>query len=263
MKVLILGGTTEAAELAEYLVRRPALVVTSSLAGRTKSPKLPPGKVRIGGFGGGDGLVAYLQGARIDLLVDATHPFAENISRNAASAARTTGTPLLALRRSPWARVAGDVWHEVHDIHQAVELIGMQEKRVFLTIGRQQAAQFAACLHAWFLIRCIDSPVGPLPLRYEVILERGPFDLKHERDILRTYAIDLIVSKNSGGAAAYAKIAAARERRLPVLMIGQPELPHALRVETVLEALRWIERHVSAVGSLPGRADGISALKNT
>jgi precorrin-6A/cobalt-precorrin-6A reductase len=242
MNVLILGGTAEAAELAAYLVRLPALAVISSLAGRTTAPKLPPGEVRIGGFGGVDGLAAYLQSAAIDLVVDATHPFAENISRNAASAVQITGIPLLVLRRAPWPRVAGDVWHEVHDVHQAVEFIGTQTRRVLLAIGRQQAAQFAACLNAWFLIRCIDSPGGPLPVRHEVLLERGPFDLKHERDIFRAHSIDLIVSKNSGGAAAYAKIEAARELSVPVLMIGRPELPHSLRVETVLEALRWIER---------------------
>jgi precorrin-6A/cobalt-precorrin-6A reductase len=199
-RLLILGGTGDAVELARQAVSLPGLAVISSLAGRTSAPKSLVGEVRIGGFGGEAGLIEYLQTEQIDLLIDATHPFAANISGNAAGAARKVGIPWLMLIRPGWARLAQDNWIEVGRLEAAVVAIPAGAKRIFLTIGRQQLAPFASLTDKWCLIRSIDPPdAGILLPPGELLLDRGPFSLEQELKLLKHYRIDAIVSKNSGG----------------------------------------------------------------
>jgi precorrin-6A/cobalt-precorrin-6A reductase len=242
MRVLILGGTSDAVHLAEQAKKIPNLRVISSLAGRTQHPNPQEGAVRVGGFGGVPGLVAYLQTQCVDRLIDATHPFAAQISWNAAAAAQATGIPFLRLVRPPWSPVAGDDWLAVESVAAAVTAIPPTAQRVFLTIGRQQIAPFAPLTHLWFLLRAIDPPSADLPLpQGQLLLERGPFSLEHERQLLQTHHIDVIVSKNSGGAATYAKVVAARELGLPIVMIQRPAMPPATQVQTIEEAIAWLQ----------------------
>lgn len=223
LRVLILGGTSEAAEIAARLAGRPELTVTYSLAGRIDQPKVPAGDVRIGGFGGVDGLVTYLTSENISFVLDATHPFASKMSPNAEAACNHLGLRLIALSRPPWAKSQGDHWHEVPDIESAASCIAQSCSRVFLAIGRQHVDAFTSCTAASFLIRSIDKPSSPPPPNAQLISERGPFDLDHELSLLREHAIDIIVSKNSGGTATYAKIEAARILGIPVVMVSRPE----------------------------------------
>jgi precorrin-6A/cobalt-precorrin-6A reductase len=241
-RVLILGGTGDAAELARRAVALPDLTVISSLAGRTEAPTVPVGPVRIGGFGGVEGLVNYLQQEQIDALIDATHPFAAQISWNAATAAQQVEIPFLMLIRPAWEPVAGDHWIETTSHEAAAQLLSDLAQRIFLTIGRQELAAFAHLTDRWFLMRMIDPPQpgSPVPPG-ELLLERGPFSLEHERALLQQYQIEAIVSKNSGGAATYAKIEAAREARLPVVMIQRPAMPVGRAVSTVDQAMAWLE----------------------
>ncbi|MEU8813698.1 cobalt-precorrin-6A reductase [Actinoplanes sp. NPDC048796] len=204
----------------------------TSLAGRTSAPLLPPGEVRIGGFGGVAGLAGYLRTSRIDVLVDATHPFAAGISANAAAAAAATGVPLIALRRPGWAESPGDEWHRVPDLPGAAALLPRLGCRVFLTTGRQGIAAFAD-VDAWFLARSVEPPAPPMPARLEVLLDRGPFTLDGERRILAGHAIDVLVTKDSGGPGA--KLAAARERGIPVVMVDRPPLPAGVVAATSVE----------------------------
>lgn len=230
LRVLVLGGTAEARELASRLP------VISSLAGRTTDPRRPAGEVRIGGFGGPDGLAAYLREERIDVLVDATHPFAARISANAAAAALATGVPLVVLRRPGWTAGPGDDWHRVPDLASAAAALPELGERVFLTTGRQGIGAFAGLDECWFLARSVEPPAAPLPRRLEVLLDRGPFTLDGERELFRNHRIDVLVSKDSGGPAA--KLDAARERGVPVLLIDRPASPHtATTVSTVDEAM--------------------------
>lgn len=236
IRLLILGGTGEAARLARHLADRPGLHIISSLAGRVAAPVLPPGAVRIGGFGGVDGLVSYL--ADIDAVVDATHPFAARMSANAAEACRRTGVPLLAFVRPPWVPEADDRWLPAADMAAAAAL---SRGRVFLTVGRQELAPFASS-DAWFLIRAIDPPDGPLPAHHELMLKRGPFRLADEIALLRDHRIDLIVSKNSGGPATHAKIAAARALGLPVVMVARPARPATDQASSLDAVAGWLDR---------------------
>ncbi|MFI5530946.1 cobalt-precorrin-6A reductase [Kitasatospora sp. NPDC051853] len=240
MHVLILGGTTEARELAAALAADTALRVTSSLAGRVAQPRLPVGEVRIGGFGGPAGLAAWLRAERVDAVIDATHPFAGAISRNAAEAAAEVHTPLLALRRPGWVPVPGDRWHPVGSLAEAAALLPSLGGRVFLTTGRQGLAAFASSpLH--FLARSVDAPEPPLPASTEVLLDRGPFTLDGERRVLRDHRIDVLVTKDSGGAATAPKLTAARELSLPVVIVRRPEPPAGLpTAPDVPSALTWL-----------------------
>jgi precorrin-6A/cobalt-precorrin-6A reductase len=239
MRVLLLGGTGEARELAEWLLPSGAEVI-SSLAGRVTDPRLPAGRVRIGGFGGAEGLADWLRAERIDVVVDATHPFAERITAHAVTAAAACGLPLLLVRRPAWAPQAGDVWRQVPSLDHAASLVG--DRRVFLTIGRQGLSRFAN-VAAWFLIRCVDPPAPPLPSRSEIVLSRGPFTVAGETELMRDHRIDVLVTKNSGGPAASAKLQAARELGIPVLMIDRPPAPTGLPVvSTVDAALEWLDR---------------------
>ena len=244
-RVLILGGTGDAARLAAQAALLQGVEVITSLAGRTLHPVTPAGRVRIGGFGGEAGLVDYVQEQRIDLLIDATHPFAAHISFHAATAAHACGLPYLLLVRAPWEPVEGDHWMEVESIAAAVSVLPSLAQRVFLTTGRQDLAAFAPLKDLWFLMRMIDPPTPHTPVpQGTLLLERGPFALADERALLHTYAIGAMVSKNSGGEATYAKIIAAREVGLPVVMIQRPPVPAGEQVADVGKALVWLEKHL-------------------
>jgi precorrin-6A/cobalt-precorrin-6A reductase len=246
-RVLILGGTGDARRLAA-LATESGLAVTSSLAGRTTDPKLPAGASRSGGFGGAGGLAGYLQAERIDLLVDATHPFADRISANAAEAARMTGVPRLLLDRPAWAAVPGDRWLRTRDVDAAAAILPGLAARVFLTIGRQDLGAFAHLDRLWFLSRMIESPAdgGPRPPG-ELLLDRGPFTEQGERDLIHEYRLEAVVTRNSGGDETYPKIAAARALGLPVVMIDRPPPPPGETVRTPAEALTWLLAQAAGV----------------
>jgi precorrin-6A/cobalt-precorrin-6A reductase len=240
-RVLILGGTGEAVKLAAQAAQLQGVEVITSLAGRTHRPVTPSGRVRIGGFGGDAGLIDYMREQHVDLLIDATHPFAVHISFNAATAAQVCGLPHLLLVRPPWEPMEGDRWIAVESIAAAVSILPSVAQRVFLTTGRQDLAAFAPLKDLWFLMRMIDPPTPDTPVPPgTLVLERGPFTLEDERELLQTYAIEAIVSKNSGGDATYAKIRAARELVLPVVMVQRPPTPAGARVASVEEALGWL-----------------------
>ncbi|MYS07987.1 cobalt-precorrin-6A reductase [Streptomyces sp. SID6041] len=238
MHILILGGTTEARALADLL--HGEVRVTSSLAGRVASPRLPGGEVRIGGFGGVDGLVDWIGGHAVDAVIDATHPFAERISFHAARAAALAHVPLLALRRPGWVPVAGDDWHPVASLAEAAAALDGLGDRVFLTTGRMGLAAFAD-RPEWFLVRSVDAPEAPVPARAELLLDRGPFTLDGERELLARHRIDVLVTKDSGGAATAPKLTAAREAGLPVIVVRRPPVPEGVPTATTPEeAAAWI-----------------------
>ena len=246
-KVLILGGTAEAAALAQRLDTDPRMSVTTSLAGRTRDPAPLAGEVRIGGFGGPEGLGAYLRRHGTRLLIDATHPFAEQITQHAAEACEATGVARLRLVRPPWERREGDDWREAADLPAAVGLVATLGRRVFLTIGRQELSAFAGLTGHHFLVRTIDPPEAPSPLRdCQVVLGRGPFAEDDEAALLQRHRIDLLVAKNSGGLATYGKIAAARRLGLPVVMIERPVEPPSKSVATLGAALIWADAWLAA-----------------
>lgn len=239
-RVLILGGTTEAFALAAVLCERPNTRVLSSLAGRVAHPRLPAGNVRIGGFGGVEGLADMLQSECIDAVIDATHPFADRITRNAHAACRRAAVPLLRVSRAPWAHVAGDTWHDASDIEDAARIAASLGERIFVTTGRQSVAAFAP-FDRRFIIRTIDPPAQPLPANHLLLLQRGPFTLDGEIRLMREHAIDVLVTKNSGGDATYAKIAAARELRIPVVMVQRPQCADIESVDSVEAAAAWAQ----------------------
>jgi precorrin-6A/cobalt-precorrin-6A reductase len=249
-KVLILGGTGEALDLAKRLAAMPEISVVTSLAGRTRDPTLPPGAVRVGGFGGVEGLVAYLGENGISLLINATHPFAAAISENALAAHRQSGVPLLRLLRPAWCKQADDTWIMAPSIQGAAAICRWLGKRVLLAVGRQEMAAFADLPRAHFFVRMVDPPEAPLPLvSAEVIVAKGPFALADERRLLLGRQIDLVITKNSGGDATFAKIAAARELSVPVVMIERPEIalrPGSDAVESAAAALDWVSAHFRA-----------------
>jgi precorrin-6A/cobalt-precorrin-6A reductase len=245
-RILILSGTGEGIELATRLANRKDLRTISSLAGRVREPKLPEGVVRVGGFGGIDGLASYLVKENIRMVVDATHPFAVQISRNAELACGRLGLPLIGLIRPPWVQTKADLWHEVADFREAAALVDRQKGRVFLSIGRQELGSFAVCHSTWFLIRAIEEPTGPLPDLHEILLRRGPFNLDEELQLLRDHSIDRVISKNSGGSATYTKIEAAQLLGIPVVMVKRP-VKHAIAtVETLEEVILEINRLVQS-----------------
>ncbi|WP_244537243.1 cobalt-precorrin-6A reductase [Methylobacterium pseudosasicola] len=242
MRILILGGTGEASALARALAGREDRAVILSLAGRTAAPKPEPVPTRVGGFGGAKGLADYLLTERIDRLIDATHPFAATISANAAHAAEAVGVPLLAIRRPAWHREPGDLWTDVAGMEEAVAALGSEPRRVFLTIGRQEAGAFAAAPQHAYLARTVEPLDGVLPVPDLTALEaRGPFDAAAEADLMRATGTEILVSKNSGGAATYGKIAAARSLAIPVIMVRRPEKPDVPSVPDAAGALRWLD----------------------
>jgi precorrin-6A/cobalt-precorrin-6A reductase len=244
-RVLILGGIGEAAQLAAQAVALPGVEVITAMAGRVCHPLAPAGSLRLGGFGGAAGLIDYIRQQHIELLIDATHPFAAHMSHHAATAAQACGLPHLMLVRPPWAPIAGDHWLAVESIAAAVVALPGVARRVFLTIGRQELAAFAPLQDLWFLMRMIDPPGPDTPVPPgTLVLGRGPFTLEDERQLLHTYAIEAVVSKNSGGDATYAKIIAARELGLPVVMIQRPSMPAGEQVADVEHAMAWLQQHL-------------------
>jgi precorrin-6A/cobalt-precorrin-6A reductase len=236
--IAVLGGTAEARELASAL-HRDGVAVTTCLAGRVSRPRLPPGAIRIGGFGGPDALAAWLRDHQVRAVVDATHPFAQRISASAAAACGAAGVPLLRLERPGWTDRPGDRWTWVGDLDGAARAIPQLGTRVFLTTGRQGLSHFAAVDNAWFLIRCVDPPDPPLPPRRELVLDRGPYSVSSELGLIDRHRLDLLVTKDSGGSLTEAKLEAARERGLPVIVVRRPEAPTAPAVTTVGEAVAW------------------------
>ena len=250
--VLILGGTAEARRLAAVLAADPGVEPTSSLAGRVAAPRMPAGRVRIGGFGGAAGLAEWLREHRVDALVDATHPFADAISRSAVGAAAETGVPLLALRRPGWTAGPGDDWHQVGSLEQAAAVLPELGSRVFLTTGRLGLAAFAGLSELFFLVRSVEPPEPPTPVRMHLLLDRGPFLLEDERAVLREHRIEVLVTKDSGGDATAAKLVAAREAGLPVVVVRRPPPPSGVPVGAdVAAAVAWL-----AAGAAPGRPCG-------
>jgi precorrin-6A/cobalt-precorrin-6A reductase len=240
MRVLILGGTSEANLLAASVAAAGHDAIYS-YAGRTQVPVNQPLPTRVGGFGGADGLADAIWQEGFTHVVDATHPFATEISRNAVVACAATATPLVALERKPWIKTLDDIWIEVADIASAVAALPEKPARIFLAIGRQHIAPFAMRPQHAYTLRFIDAAGGPLPLPdADLIVSRGPFTLAGELDLMRARRIEWIVARNSGGVGARAKIDAARELGLPVVMITRPELPERLRVESVADVMLWL-----------------------
>ncbi|MCO1659814.1 cobalt-precorrin-6A reductase [Pseudonocardia sp. S2-4] len=234
----MLGGTTEGRLLAGELSADHD--VTVSLAGRVRSPLPLPGTVRVGGFGGVDGLAAWLREHRTDAVVDATHPFAATMTAHAAAACGRVGVPFLRLQRPGWTAVPGDDWRSVPDLPAAARVAAALGERIFLSTGRSELAVFAP-VDRWFLVRSVDPPEPPVPARMRVLLDRGPFTLDGERALLREHAVDVLVTKDSGGPAA--KLAAARELGVPVVVVARPPLPPGVpAVATVAAAAGWVSR---------------------
>ena len=250
MRVLILGGTTEASALATALAGDAAFDPVLSLAGRTRDPVLPAIATRRGGFGGVDGLVRYLQKGGIGALVDATHPFAAQMSRHALLAAAQAGVPRLAVVRPAWQPEPGDRWTEVPTMAAAAFALGRMPRRVFLTVGQQELAPFHAMPWHHYLIRSIEPPTAPPP-GARCIAARGPFTETDERRLLQAEAIDIVVTKNSGGTATAAKLAAARALGLSVVMVVRPPEAEGPKVADAAGALAWL-RHQATLSAWRG-----------
>lgn len=247
-RILILGGTTEARQLVGHLAAKPGIELTLSLAGRTENPVAQPVPTRVGGFGGVEGLAAYLKDIKASLLIDATHPYAARISANAAKAAQLAGVPILALRRPGWERQEDDRWTEVDDATGAAVALGSATRRVFLALGRQEVGVFEAAPQHHYLLRSVDPVEPPLGVPHvDYLLARGPFREADEYRLLIKNGIDAIVSKNSGGAATYGKIAAARALGIEVVMIRRPVLPKVLSAPSVTELLAMVDHSLRPV----------------
>ncbi len=256
-KLLILGGTAEAADLARkaHQTLEGKVEIITSLAGRLEPrPGIPgqdvphsdvPGRVRVGGFGGSGGLTDYLKSESIDLVVDATHPFAETISAGAYDACLAAETPRLSLIRPPWPFPPLAKWVEVDDLGAAAEVLPRMSRRTFLTIGRSGLGAFSKVGGVWFLVRLMQKPDGPLPLSgHQLITGRPPFSVESERALIRDHQIDVLVTKQSGGKAGEAKITAALEANIKIIAIKRPPSEPGERVETVEEALAWIAKNL-------------------
>jgi len=244
-RLLVLGGTGEALALVREAYARfgERLEIITSLAGRTRAPVPPPGEMRIGGFGGEDGLAAYLKEKKIDFLLDATHPFAALISTNAALAAVMANIPRLALVRPPWQQQPGDRWIEVEGIAAAANALPGLGKRAFLTLGPRAIPPFVGLQGIWFLVRFVDQPEEALPLAdCQLVLDRGPFTEENELALMRAHDIDVVVCRASGGHSTKGKLDAARALRIPVIMIKRPPPPRPPHAGTPDEAIAWIER---------------------
>ncbi|WP_293130185.1 cobalt-precorrin-6A reductase [Okeania sp. SIO3I5] len=242
-RVLILGGIGDSLKLTTLASTIPGLEVINSLAGRTRQPVMKSTPTRIGGFGGVSGLIDYLREQQIDLLVDATHPFASKISWNAAIATSQLNIPRLMLVRPAWKKMEGDRWLEVENNEVAVKVLPELGSRIFLSIGRQELGSYAHLKNFWFLMRMIEQPQPDITPPGKILTERGPFSLEEERSLLQKYEIEVIVSKNSGGDATYPKIIAARELGIPVVMIQRPSLPEGEKVTDVESAVSWLRNY--------------------
>jgi len=242
-RLLLLGGTTEASHLAAALAeaRIPALF---SYAGRTEAPRTQPLPMRVGGFGGITGLTAFLRAEAITHVIDATHPFAAQMSRNAIAACAEADVPLCAFERAPWAAQPGDRWIHVPDIAAAVAALPEPPARIFLAIGKQSLEAFAAKPQHHYLLRLVDPPQAPLPLlRAEAVIARGPFDATGDEALLVAHAITHVVAKNAGGAGAAAKLIAARALGLPVILIDRPALPAREVRDSIAAVFDWLSAH--------------------
>ncbi len=249
-RILILGGTAEARQLAGRLAGRASLDITLSLAGRTASPAAQPVPVRVGGFGGAEGLANYLVSERIDALIDATHPYANVISANAVAAARRSGVPLVALRRPPWVAVSGDRWIEVSDVREAMHALDQTPRRVFVALGRNELAPFCNAPQHYYLIRSVDPVDPPLPLSHVgYVTGRGPFSEAEDRGLMAEHRIDVVVAKNSGGPATYGKIAAARALGVDVIMLRRPAAPDGAAVATIEDAIAWLDHALTSTAA--------------
>ena len=244
-RVLLLGGTTEASQLARALVSAGVDSVFS-YAGRTARPVAQPLPTRVGGFGGVAGLAEYIARERISHVIDATHPFAAQMSRHAVLACAATRTPLMACERPPWLPGPDDDWRPVHDIAAAVAALPNDPARILLAIGRQNLDAFAARPQHFYLLRLVDAPDASLPVtlpKTVAVLARGPFTTVGDIELMRAHRIGLIVAKNAGGEGARAKLDAARALGLPVILIARPPLPERPMAHSVDEVMRWLEPH--------------------
>ena len=244
-RVLILGGTGEAVGLARLLESRAEFDVVTSLAGRTRSPAAVPGRVRTGGFGGVEGLTAWLAAEHIDVVVDATHPYAATISHHAKLSCDASGVPRIQLWRPAWSAVDGDEWTGVPSLDAAADAVAdarlSADGCVFLSTGVRDVQVFSRLREVRFLVRLVDAPRTPLPLsKSELVVDRGPFAIENERALFLEHGVELLVSKNSGGTATCSKLAAARELGVPVVMIDRPDPEPGARAETVEEVFLWL-----------------------
>ena len=236
--------------MAGRLAGRTGLEIRLSLAGRTATPAAQPVPIRVGGFGGADGLAKYLVAERIDALIDATHPYANVISANAVAAARRSGVPSIALRRPPWVAVAGDRWVAVSDVGEAVRAIGQTPRRVFVALGRNELRPFGDAPQHYYLIRSVDPVEPPLPLPHVgYVTGRGPFSEADDHALMTEHRIEIVVAKNSGGTATYGKIAAARVLGIDVIMLRRPPPPDAAAVETIEDAIAWLDHALTSAAA--------------
>jgi precorrin-6A/cobalt-precorrin-6A reductase len=257
MRVLILGGTIEAAGLAHLLAADPRFETTLSLAGRTSKPRTQPVRTRIGGFGGPDGLAAWLEQEAIVAVIDATHPYADQISSNAVTACGRLAIPLATIMRPAWQPEPGDTWLTVASAEAAADALGPEPRRVFLSLGRLELGAFTSSPHHHYIARVIDPPEGVvLPRDIRLIFGRGPFDEQAETALLMDEKIDVLVSKNSGGAATYAKITATRRLGIPVVMIARPYKPHGHALDNAESAAKWLEQRLTH-RAIPVSARGV------
>ena len=248
VRLLILGGTSDARELAEQALQLPDLQVISSLAGRTQTPAHIAGAIRRGGFGGQQGLVDYLTEQAIDLVIDVTHPFAQDISHHAYTACQQCAIPYTCLCRPPWQAQSGDQWQQVASITAAANTLPAGADRVFLATGYKQLTAFSHCYEYHFIVRLIEAP-QILPLyNYHLLLARGPFNQQDEIELFQRHRIDLVISKNSGGEASYGKIAAARQLGLPVIMIQRPQqaFSQAETLPSVAATMAWLQQQLTS-----------------
>ena len=247
MRVLLLGGTTEATALAQAMAQT-AIDAVFSYAGRTDRPIEQPLPTRLGGFGGMQGLAEYIATENITHVVDATHPFAAQISNNAIAACQMTNTPLIALTRAPWVAQPGDTWIGVANTEAAVAALPDTPGRIFLAIGKQTLTSFAIQPQHFYLLRLVDAPDAALPLpNTKVILDRGPFTFAGDLALLRAHAITHVVAKNAGGKGAAAKLQAARELQLPVIMIARPAIVDRPIASNVASVMDWLH-HSARLG---------------
>ncbi|MCT8002519.1 cobalt-precorrin-6A reductase [Sphingomonas sanguinis] len=241
--ILLLGGTTEASALASALAKRGERAVLS-YAGRTETPRAQAIPTRVGGFGGIEGLADHMTREGVTHLVDATHPFAARISANAIAAAELAGVRLLALTRPAWDAGPGDRWIRVADTAEAVAALGSEAARIFLALGRQTIGNFADAAQHFYLLRFVDAAEVPALPHHHLVVDRGPFTLEGEMALFRAHRIQVIVAKNAGGAGARAKLDAARELGLPVVMIDRPFIPDRPQVESIAAVLDWLDHGV-------------------
>ncbi len=236
--------------MAGRLAARAGLEITLSLAGRTAMPAAQPVPVRVGGFGGAEGLANYLVSERIDALIDATHPYANVITANAVAAARRSGVPSIALLRRPWIAISGDRWIEVSDVAEAVRAIGQTPRRVFVALGRNELEPFRDAPQHYYLIRSVDPVDPPLPLPHVgYVTGRGPFGEADDRALMTGHRIDVVVAKNSGGTATYGKVAAARVLGIDVIMLRRPAAPACAAVETIEDAVAWLDHALTSAAA--------------